>query len=62
MNTIRAMQSLMAERGISRSDIVREALRDYLFIHKFRAIRRKMVKKAARMGIHTDQDVFDRIS
>jgi metal-responsive CopG/Arc/MetJ family transcriptional regulator len=48
--------------GVSRSDIVRESVRDYLFIRQFRALRKTMVAKASRHGIHTDQDVFDRVS
>lgn len=48
--------------GVSRSDIVRESVRDYLFIRQFRALRKAMVPKAARRGIYTDQDVFDRVS
>lgn len=48
--------------GISRSDIVRESVRDYLFIRQFRALRKVMVPKAARQGIYSDQDVFDRVS
>ena len=48
--------------GVSRSDIVRESIRDYLFIKQFRTLRKGMVTKAARRGIHTDQDVFDRVS
>lgn len=48
--------------GVSRSDIVRESIRDYLFIRQFRALRKTMVAKASQKGIHTDQDVFDRVS
>ena len=48
--------------GVSRSDIVRESVRDYLFVRQFRALRKDLVPKAARRGIHTDQDVFDRVS
>jgi metal-responsive CopG/Arc/MetJ family transcriptional regulator len=48
--------------GISRSDIVRESVRDYLFIRRFRALRKTMVAKALRQGVHTDQDVFNRVS
>ena len=46
--------------GVSRSDIVRESVRDYLFIRQFRALRKAMLPKAARKGIHTDEDVFAR--
>ena len=48
--------------GVSRSDLVRESIRDYLFVRQFRALRKTMVAKASRQGIHTDQDVFDRVS
>lgn len=50
------------DEGLSRSDIVREALRDYLFIRKFRRIRQRMVERAQLKGVFTDQDVFDRVS
>ena len=48
--------------GMSRSDIVRESVRDYLFIRQFRNLRKAMTPKAARRGVYTDQDVFDRVS
>jgi metal-responsive CopG/Arc/MetJ family transcriptional regulator len=48
--------------GVSRSDIVRESLRDYLFVRRFRTMRNSMVAKASRRGIYTDEDVFDRMS
>ncbi len=48
--------------GISRSDIVRESVRDYLFIRQFRSLRKAMVPKAAKQGVYTDQDVFSRVS
>jgi metal-responsive CopG/Arc/MetJ family transcriptional regulator len=56
------LDRVSAAEGISRSDIVRESVRDYLFIRQFRALRKTMLPKAARRGIHTDQDVFDRVS
>ena len=48
--------------GVSRSDIVRESVRDYLFIRQFRGLRKAMTDKASRRKVHTDQDVFDRVS
>ena len=48
--------------GVSRSDIVRESIRDYLFVRKFRGLRKAMTAKASRRKVHTDQDVFDRVS
>jgi metal-responsive CopG/Arc/MetJ family transcriptional regulator len=56
------LEAVSREEGISRSDIVRESLRDYLFVRRFRAMRKSMTEKAAQNGIYTDQDVFDRVS
>jgi metal-responsive CopG/Arc/MetJ family transcriptional regulator len=48
--------------GVSRSDVVRESLRDRLFLRDFRILRKSMLAKAESQGIFTDQDVFDRVS
>lgn len=48
--------------GLSRSDVVRESIRDYLFIRQFRSMRESMVRKASQSGVYTDQDVFDQVS
>ena len=48
--------------GVSRSDIVRESIRDYLFLRSFRSMRKSMVIKASKNGVYTDQDVFEQIS
>lgn len=56
------LDAIAAEEEVSRSDVVRESLRDYLFIRRFRALRSRMVARAQAQGIYTDQDVFDRVS
>lgn len=56
------MDRVSQAEGISRSDIVRESVRDYLFVRQFRSLRKVMVPKAAKQGIFTDQDVFNRVS
>ena len=48
--------------GLSRSDIVRESVCDYLFVRQFRGLRKSLVPKAAERGIYTDQDVFNQVS
>ena len=53
---------LSAEQGISRSDLIRQSIKDYLFVHQFRSLRNKMIPKAKSQGIYTDQDVFDQVS
>lgn len=32
------------------------------FVHRLRKLQAKMAPQARKMGIHTDQDVFDRVS
>jgi len=56
------LDEITAEEGISRSDIVRESLRDYLFLRRFRSLRNRMMAKVQAQGIFTDEDVFNRVS
>lgn len=51
-----------ARRGITRSDAVREALSDYLFIQKLRDLRRRLIPVAEAQGVFTDEDVFRLVS
>ena len=46
-------------QGLSRSDVVRECLRDHLFVEKFRGLRARMTARTPGL---TDQDVFDQVS
>lgn len=48
--------------GVTRSDTVREALQEYFFARKLRALRARMVPNAEAQGIFTDEDVFRVIS
>jgi len=48
--------------SLTRSDLVRESLRDYLFLRRFRALRARLLAKAQAQGIYSDDDVFDRVS
>jgi len=50
------------KEGISRSELIREALKEYLAVRRFRNLRQEMIPYAQNQGIHTDQDIFDRIS
>lgn len=44
------------------SDIVRESLRRYVAIEKFRAVRKKILPFAEAQGLLTDDDVFKALS
>ncbi|MBL6830046.1 MAG: ribbon-helix-helix protein, CopG family [Pirellulales bacterium] len=44
------------------SDIVRESLRRYVAVERFRAVRRKVLPFAEAQGLLTDDDVFKALS
>jgi predicted transcriptional regulator len=54
----RALERESTALGISKSDLAREALRRYLRVAEFRALRTKLVARAQAGGINTDEDVF----
>lgn len=56
------IDALAENRGLNRSEVIREALESYLRIEEFRELRRKMIPKAEAQGIYTDEDVFDEVS
>jgi metal-responsive CopG/Arc/MetJ family transcriptional regulator len=56
------VDKIVRAEGISRSDVVRESLRDYLFIRRFKLLRARLLAKAQAQGIYTDEDVFKKIS
>lgn len=55
----KALEKQSAELGISKSDFAREALRRYLRVAEFRALRARLVARAQARGVHTDEDVFE---
>jgi metal-responsive CopG/Arc/MetJ family transcriptional regulator len=56
------LDRVSSQEGVSRSDLLREALKEYLFVKEFRALRARMVAEAQANGIFTDEDVFHRVS
>lgn len=54
----KALERQSASLGVSKSDLVREALRRYLLVTEFRALRAKLVTRAQARSVHTDEDVF----
>ncbi len=57
-NEIAALMST----GMTRSEIIRIALKQYIAREKFRRLRSKLIPYAEAQGIYTDEDVFDVIS
>ena len=56
------LQKLSQEQNKPVSDIVRESLRRYVAVEKFRALRKKALPFAEAQGFLTDEDVFRAIS
>ena len=54
-------QVLKEEKGVSQSEFIREAVRKYLDIKKFRNLRKKVLPFAESQGLLTDEDVFESI-
>lgn len=67
--TIRLPESLKSDLDdISReeneaiSDIVRESLRRYVAVKRFRSVRKRILPFAESQGLFTDEDVFKALS
>jgi len=56
------LQKLSQEQNKPVSDIVRESIRRYVAVERFRALRRKALPFAEAQGFLTDDDVFKAIS
>ena len=60
---VKAELDRFSEReGVSRSDTVRAALQEYLFVRRLRALRAGMIPYAEAQGVFTDDDVFRVVS
>ena len=56
------LDGLVRSNQMNRSDVVREALRQYIHKEEFRQLRRAMIPHAESRGVYTDDDVFGRVS
>lgn len=56
------LDRLTKAEGASRSDLVRAALREYIFIRRFRALRQRLMPYAEAQGLYTDEDIFRVVS
>jgi metal-responsive CopG/Arc/MetJ family transcriptional regulator len=55
-----ALDAAIREEGVSQNELIGRALKDYLFIRRFRSLRERMIAQSSET--YTDQDVFDSIS
>lgn len=58
----REIDDISRDENKAVSDIVRESLRRYLAIERFRSVRRKILPFAEAQGLLTDDDVFKALS
>ena len=58
----RELDRIAKEDGISRSDVLRQSLEDFLFVRRFRRLRQFFINDTATTEIYTDEDVFTRVS
>jgi metal-responsive CopG/Arc/MetJ family transcriptional regulator len=58
----RELDRIAKEEGVSRSDVLRQSLDDFIFARRFRRLRQRMMAAAQAQGIYTDEDVFTQVS
>ena len=56
------LELVTLEEGLSKTELVKKAVEDYLFVRKFRSIRKKLTAKAKEKGIKSDEDIFKEVS
>jgi len=56
------LQRICSEQNRSVSAVVRESVRRYVAIERFRALRKKALPFAEAQGLVTDEDIFKAIS
>jgi len=57
-----ALDDVTPQEGLPASEVVTDAIKEYLFFRRLRLLRDSMTSQASARGIRTDQDVFDRVS
>ena len=50
------------QEHLNRSDLIRDAIKHYLSIKEFRRLRESLLPMAAKKGLYTDEDIFNKVS
>lgn len=58
----RELDEVVRAEGTTRSDVIREAVREHLVARRMQALRRELVPYAEARGVFTDEDVFRTVS
>ena len=56
------LDRMMKAGHVNRSDVVREALRQYFSAQEFRRLRKLSIPHAEKKGFTTDEDIFENVS
>jgi metal-responsive CopG/Arc/MetJ family transcriptional regulator len=56
-----ALDEFSQKEGVSANEVIGRAVKQHLFLIKFRSLRERMSAQAENDGIATDQDVIDRV-
>lgn len=56
------LEKIARSKGRTKSSLIKEALRAYLWEEKFKVVKKKIVPKAKSRGFVTDEDVFKAVS
>ena len=56
------LEEVAREEGCPDEEIALDIIKRHLLIRRIRLMREEMIPRAQKMGIFTDQDVFDRVS
>jgi len=56
------LDRIVKKEHLNRSDVVREALRQYFTSQEFRRLRQLMIPEAESRDFYTDEDVFNKVS
>jgi predicted transcriptional regulator len=56
------LQEISSRQSVPVSDLVRESIRRYVAVERFRSLRRRTLPFAEAQGLLTDEDVFRAIS
>ena len=55
-----ALEDLTQAEGLSTDSLISKAVEDFLFIHRFRNLRDRLIQKAEES--YTDEDIFEMVS
>lgn len=61
-NIKKKLDQMTKQERMNRSDIIREALRQYFVTQEYQRLRQRMLPGAPARKIYTDEDVFRKVS